>query len=329
MALSIQSCNNNSRPDGIYGEFETNKGTITVQLFYKATPMTSANFIGLAEGNIENNFKKIGDPFYDGLKFHRVIPDFMIQGGDPLGSGAGGPGYKFEDEFVDSLKHEGKGILSMANSGPNTNGSQFFITHKSTPWLDGKHTVFGKVVEGLNLVDSIKQNDNIISLKIVRVGEDAEEFDAPAVFKKMQQDSKAELEKATLKQERLRKDLISSLTKGAESVETTKSGLTIIKTKEGNGSTPKKGDEVKVEYKGMLLNGKVFDSSEGKDPIKFPIGQGRVIPGWDEGIMKLKEGDEATLVIPSYLAYGAKEIKGFIPANSDLVFEVKLVEIVK
>src|SRR4051812_23020272 len=164
--------------DGLYAKFETSKGDIYAVLEYKKTPMTVANFVGLAEGNIKNKAKADGERYYDGLKFHRVIPNFMIQGGCPQGTGTGDPGYKFPDEFDTSLKHTGPGILSMANAGPGTNGSQFFITHVETPWLDGKHTVFGHVIEGQEIVNKIAGNDTINKLVILRKGKDAEDFDA-------------------------------------------------------------------------------------------------------------------------------------------------------
>lgn len=329
-AAGMQSCKSNGDlKDGIYAGISTDKGEILLKLNYKETPMTVANFVALAEGTMENEVKPVGIPFYDSLKFHRVIADFMIQGGDPMGTGQGGPGYMFDDELVDSLKHDGPGVLSMANSGPNTNGSQFFITHKATPWLDGRHTVFGKVVEGMNVVDSIQQDDMLNTVTIIRVGSDAESFDAPKVFGEKLKAIKEAQQKAMKEQEELMKNLVDSLSVNAIDVEKTETGLVIIKTKEGNGRKPVAGQTVKVDYKGMLISGKVFDSSYGKNPIAFPVGVGRVIPGWDEGILKLNEGDKATFVIPSYLAYGKREIKDVIPANSNLVFDVELVEIVK
>jgi len=320
----------NKNTNGVFADFHTSKGDIIVKLTYKQTPLTVANFVSLAEGTQENTAKPMGTPFYDGLLFHRVINNFMIQGGDPLGTGEGNPGYQFPDEFVPSLKHDGPGVLSMANSGPNTNGSQFFITHKATPWLDGRHSVFGYVVEGQNIVDSIAQGDVIETVTIRRVGRDAKKFDAPKVFKeelKVIEDAKAEKLK---EQEKAFKAIVDSLSVNAIDVETTDTGLVIIKTFAGNGAKPIAGKEVKVHYSGKLLNGKVFDSSyDNQKPIKFPIGVGRVIKGWDEGIMKLVEGDKATFVIPSYLAYGDRGAGGVIPPNADLIFDVELVEVVK
>ena len=168
--------------NGIYAKIITDKGNILVNLEYELTPITVSNFIGLSLGTLSNHSNRKNARFYDNLVFHRVIPDFMIQGGCPNGNGMGGPGYNFKDEFHPNLKHDKPGVLSMANAGPNTNGSQFFITHLPTPWLDGKHSVFGNVIEGQSIVDSISNGDKIQKVEIIRIGDDAEKFDEVKVF---------------------------------------------------------------------------------------------------------------------------------------------------
>ena len=312
------SCTGTKLDNGMYAKITTNKGDIMINLFYDKTPLTVANFICLAEGLIPESKK----PFYDGLKFHRVIDDFMIQGGCPLGNGTGDPGYKFADEFHPELKHDGPGILSMANSGPNTNGSQFFITHKETPWLDGKHSVFGKVANetSQNVINSIVQDDIIQKVTIIREGSVAKKFNALKVFNaKIAESQKAEEEKKALIIEQLKE-----ITSGAK---TTSSGLQYIIEKEGSGNNPSPGQNVSVHYSGYLLDGTKFDSSHDRgEPITFPIGQGRVIKGWDEGISLLKVGGKAKLIIPPDLGYGDRAI-GPIPPGSVLIFDVELVDI--
>jgi len=307
--------------DGIYAKFNTSKGTITASLSYKKTPGTVGNFIALAEGNLENDVKAQGTPYYDGLKFHRVIPDFMIQGGCPLGTGTGNPGYSFDDEFHPTLKHDRPGILSMANSGPATNGSQFFITHIETPWLDNKHTIFGHVVEGQDIVDTIAQDDLIKDLEIIRIGSTAEKFNAIEAFRTFEGAREKRIAEAKAAQK-------ASLDEVSAGYEETESGLRYKILEKGNGKKATKGAGVSVHYKGQLLDGTVFDSSyKRKQPIDFTIGVGQVIRGWDEGIQLLEVGDKARLVIPSDLAYGSAGAGGVIPPNAILIFDVELVDV--
>jgi peptidyl-prolyl cis-trans isomerase A (cyclophilin A) len=290
--------------DGLYAEMVTNKGAILIALEMDKTPMTVANFVGLAEGTIES-VKPLGTPYYDGLSFHRVIDDFMIQGGDPQGNGTGGPGYNFPDEFDSSLKHDSPGILSMANAGPGTNGSQFFITHKDTPWLDGKHTVFGKVLQGMDVVNSIRQNDKIENLNIIRKGTEAEAFQPTTEsFQSMIQEIKDQ-EKAEF-QARIDAEL-EAVNQRYKDATITDSGLRYIIKSAGTGSKPKAGDTVSVHYEGSLVSGQRFDSSYQRgEPITFPVGTGRVIPGWDEGILDMVPGEKRTLIIPTNWPMGPR-----------------------
>ncbi len=307
--------------NGLYAKFNTSKGEITVNLEFEKTPGTVGNFVALAEGNLENNTKPQGTPYYDGLKFHRVIPDFMIQGGCPLGTGTGSPGYSFDDEFHAELKHNTPGILSMANSGPASNGSQFFITHVATPWLDNKHTVFGNVIKGQDVVDAVAQNDMLLSIEIIRVGDQAEKFNAIESFRNFEGSrEKREGETKKLQQE--------EMDKIAAGYDETPSGLRYTILQEGKGKKAEKGTTVSVHYKGQLLDGQVFDSSyERKQPIDFKIGMGQVIAGWDEGIQLLKVGDKARFVIPSNLAYGSSGAGGVIPPDATLIFDVELMDV--
>ncbi|MDC8006327.1 peptidylprolyl isomerase [Aureisphaera galaxeae] len=307
--------------DGIYAKITTEKGEILIKLTHDKTPGTVGNFVGLAEGNLENGAQPQGTPYYDGLKFHRVIPDFMIQGGDPNGTGAGGPGYNFDDEFHPELKHDRPGVLSMANAGPGTNGSQFFITHVPTDWLDNKHTVFGHVVEGQDVVDSVAQGDSMQKVEIIRVGEEAEKWNAVETFRQFN-GAKAEREAAA---KRAQEELLTSISEGFEKTE---SGLRYQIIQKGDGAKAEQGKTVAVHYKGMFPDGREFDNSFKRgNPIEFPVGMGNVIPGWDEGIQLLQVGDKARFVIPSHLAYGSRGAGGVIPPNATLVFDVELMNV--
>ena len=307
--------------NGLYAKFFTSKGTITVSLEYTKTPGTVGNFVALAQGDLENSIKKQGDPYYDGLKFHRVIPDFMIQGGCPQGTGTGNPGYQFDDEFHPDLRHDAAGILSMANAGPGTNGSQFFITHIPTPWLDGKHTVFGKTIDGQSVVDSIVQGDTIERIEIIAEGDNAMAFDAIEAFRSFEgaRDKRLAEEKAAIEAE------LESLGAGFEK---TSSGLRYQILQKGDDQKAQKNKTVSVHYKGQLSDGTIFDSSYKRNqPIEFSLGMGQVIRGWDEGVALLKVGDKARFVIPSNLAYGSRGAGGVIPPNANLIFDVELMSV--
>ncbi|OIQ20227.1 MAG: peptidylprolyl isomerase [Flavobacterium sp. MedPE-SWcel] len=347
------SCNNaGNQPsniklgDGMYAEIETNKGTILLQLEYKKTPLTVANFVSLAEGKnkmVSDDLK--GKKYYDGLSFHRVINNFMIQTGDPKGNGSGGPGYKFADEITD-LKHDKAGILSMANAGPATNGSQFFITHRATPHLDGIHTVFGHVIEGMDVVNSIKQNDVMKSVKIIKIGREAKKFKAAKIFKKALEKSIEEQKKKKELLEKTKAEKVAYFAKEKAKSTTTDSGLQYTIVKEGNGQKPANGTMVQLKYSGFLDNAFLFDSSEvevakmfgnyipQKDaagaykPIPFKVGTKKgMIPGFIEGIEQMKLGDKIIVFIPSHLGYGERGMpRGKIPGNANLIFELEMIE---
>lgn len=307
--------------NGIYAKFHTTKGEILVKLTHEQTPGTVGNFVALAEGNLENSARPQGNPYYDGLVFHRVISDFMVQGGDPTGTGSGGPGYKFDDEFHPELRHDRAGVLSMANAGVGTNGSQFFITHGATPWLDDKHTVFGFVESGQEVVDAIAQGDKIEKLEIIREGEEAQKWNAVEAFRVFEGSrARREAEQKAASE--------AQLEKIAAGFEKTESGLRYQFIQRGNGKKAEKGRTVSVHYSGSLENGKVFDSSYSrKKPIEFPLGKGHVIEGWDEGIALLSVGDKARFVIPPYLGYGERGAGGVIPPNAVLIFDVELMDV--
>ena len=313
--------------DGLYAKIVTNRGDILLKLHYTKTPLTVINFVGLAEGSLHlgGGDRPAGTPFYNGLTFHRVIGGFMIQGGCPLGTGTGGPGYTFPDEFDKTLRHDGPGVLSMANAGPGTNGSQFFITHVATPHLDDRHTVFGQVVEGQKVVDTIAKDDVIKAVEILRVGREAEQFKADqAAFDAALEAIKGEEMQAEKKaREKIRKMISERWPKATR----TQSGLYYTVDKEGEGEPPAVGTTIKAHYTGRLLLGnRKFDSSYDRgEPIAFPVGTGRVIKGWDEALVQMKKGEKRTLIIPPDLAYGERGAGGGIPPNAWLVFDVEMV----
>ena len=353
--------------EGIFATFETTKGNITCELAYKSTPITVANFISLAEGTnpiIGQQYK--GKPFYDGLKFHRVIKDFMIQGGDPAGNGSGGPGYAFKDEITDAI-FDKAGILAMANAGPGTNGSQFFTTHKDTPWLNGKHTIFGHVTKGQDVVNAIAQDDVINRVVITRVGASAKAFDAPKTFAdyyagkaeddkkaaeakalaRKQQDELAAKEKAEYKAKyaKVMADKVASLNAIRKTATKTPSGLEYKIVSKGTGQKPAEGSTVYINYAGYLEDGSLFDSSyeevnktygkfdenrasqNGYKPFPFTAGKkDGLIPGFLEAIQAMGIGDKLVAFIPSKLGYGERGAGDVIPPNSNIIFEIELLD---
>ncbi|RMB60461.1 peptidylprolyl isomerase [Dokdonia sinensis] len=363
--LTLLSCNDKypDLEDGLYAEIVTDKGTMVAQLYFEETPATVANFVALAEGNhpmVKDSTLK-GKPFYNGLTFHRVIEDFMIQGGDPLGKGSGDAGYKFHDEFVDGLVHDSKGTLSMANSGPDTNSSQFFITQKETPWLNGRHTVWGKVVIGLEVIDDIIAVEKIgdprqgkpkvppvmTQVNIIRKGSAAKNFNAPETFKAELAGIDAKRVKAA--EEKAAADAIKykeykeRFDSKREKAEKLPSGLAIFIDEKTDGEKPALGAKVKVDYAGFFESGELFDTSQRElaekldkvnprspyQPMNVPYSnEARLIAGMKEGIQQLKVGEKATIFVPYHLGYGEQEY-GPIPAKSNMIFEIELLEIVK
>ena len=354
------SCNSQKKAykdlgDGLFADIETTKGHIVVKLNYKEVPTTVANFVTLAKG--KNNFVKVeykGKPFYNGTIFHRVIDGFMIQGGDPTGTGMGDPGYRFEDEFVPSLKHSKKGILSMANSGPNTNGSQFFITQVPTPHLDGRHTVFGETVKGEEVIDAIakaprngqdrpNEDIKIKNITIIANGKDAQKFDAVKVFDNYFK-SVAEREKE--KEERVKRasaKFLEEIKVQEPQAKVLPSGVKIFTINNGEGKQPKQTEFAMVNYAGYLRNGALFDSNikeveesygkyqamreqqNGYQPIPFPYTpSAQLIPGFKEALLTMKVGDKIRVFIPATLGYGEAGAGDVIPPNSDLIFDIEI-----
>jgi peptidylprolyl isomerase len=319
---------NGALEPGLYARISTSRsvdgsGEILLRLFYRRAPMTVINFVGLAEGTIDHS-RDGSQRFYDGLTFHRVIDDFMIQGGDPEGTGRGGPGYRFPDEFHPELRHDRPGILSMANAGPGTNGSQFFITHVPTPWLDNRHTVFGEVVSGQAVVDAIRQGDRIRRVEIVRVGADARAFATDqAAFDAARRGAAARAQQRATEQ---RARTIATIEEQFPGAERDDDGIWVRIDRTGTGPRPTRGREVSVHYTGSMLNGQVFDSSRNRGAFTFPVGAGRVIPGWDITVAQMREGEVRTVVLPPELAYGSRGAGGVIPPDAFLVFEIELLD---
>ena len=320
---------------GLYAEIKTAKGNIVISLYYKVVPVTVANFVGLAEGKIKNTAKADGVPFYDGLTFHRVIhtpQPFMIQGGDPQGTGSGGPGYSFGDEFDPSLSFDKVGLLAMANSGPATNGSQFFITEAATTWLNNKHTIFGETVEGYPLVTTLSQGEVMTKVNIVRVGKEAQAFDAAGTFAKKEEILAAKKTAFLAKQEEMNKAKTISadelVKKNYPTAVKTASGLYYVVEQVGTGAKAVNGKTVFVHYTGKLADGTKFDSSRDRNqPLDFVLGTGRVIAGWDEGVALMSVGSKFKLIIPASLGYGAQGAGCVIPPNATLIFDTELMDV--
>ena len=358
MALTLFACNDKypDLEDGLYAEFETNKGSFVAELYYDQTPITVASFVSLAEGEntmVDSTYKNKN--FYDGIRFHRIIDGFVIQGGDPTGTGSGGPGYRFPDEVNNELSHDSKGVLSMANAGPGTNGSQFFITLAPTPNLDGRHTVFGKIAEGQDVVDSIGKVETgpqdrpveeviIEKVNIIRKGNDAKSFDAPKVFEEELGELKAEEEAAKKRMKEAMAENSEKFSTLKEEAKELDSGLQIYFEEEGDGEKPADGQMVDLNYAGYFEDGEIFDTNNeelarelglfsqqrkdqgGYEPMSIPYGpDAPMIPGFKEGVQQMRVGDKAILYIPSHLAYGENGAGGVIPPNTDLIFRVELV----
>jgi len=355
LALTVVSCQNKypDLPNGVYAEVITNKGTFVAKLYNEATPLTVANFVSLAEGtNQMVDDKHKGKKFYDSVIFHRVIKDFMIQGGDPTGTGAGNPGYKFPDEIVPALVHDRKGILSMANSGPATNGSQFFVTLKETPWLNGKHTVFGEVVEGIEIVDAIglvdvqpqsnKPLDDVMIQTVNIINKGGQKIVSfTDAMTKVEQENKAK-QAAISKYAAGMKAKFDALKKEAQKMP---SGLVIHWDKKTGAQRPAEGKKVLVNYAGFLENnGRLFDTNNailardynminpqreaqnGYRPVPMSYSKDASLnPGFLEALLLMSVGDKVTAYVPSYLGYGERGAGEVIPPNSDLVFEIEIV----
>ena len=359
------SCNSQKKAykdlgDGLFADIETTQGNIIVKLNYKETPVTVANFVTLAEG--KNTFVKAeykGKPFYNGTIFHRVIKDFMIQGGDPTGTGMGEPGYRFEDEIVPTLKHDKKGILSMANAGPATNGSQFFITQVPTPHLDGRHTVFGETVKGLEVIDAIANTKTVMNDKpekdikinkitIIANGKDAKSFNAVKVFEDYFKEINEREREKEAKTKAAAAKFLEEVKVQEPQAKALPSGVKIFKLVDGKGKQPNHTHQVMVNYAGYLKNGTLFDSNVkeieeaygkynslreqqgGYQAFPMPYNtSAQLIPGFRDALLTMKVGDKIRVFIPAALGYGERGAGDVIPPNSDLIFDIEITDIAK
>jgi peptidylprolyl isomerase len=322
LAAIVVSCKSNGLPAGLFARMTTPKGEIVIQLEYEKAPLTVCNFVGLAEGKLDATK---GKKYFDGLSFHRVVPDFVIQSGDPKGDGSGGPGYEFPNEIAADLKYDTEGVVGMANAGANTNGSQFFITLKAVPNLDGGYSIFGKVVKGMDVVKKIVQGDKLTKVEIIRNGSGAKAFKADqAAWNARNAPTAAAIKKAA---EEKRAADIAAIAQKWPTLVPDADGIYQQTLKSGSGKTPTSGQTVSVAYKGMLLNGTVFDASDlHGGPADFQVGVGRIIPGWDKVVMTMKKGEKRMIVIPPELAYGSRGTPGGpIGPDSFLAFELELV----
>ncbi|MCL2206387.1 MAG: peptidylprolyl isomerase [Treponema sp.] len=321
--LAATAAANAALGEGLFARISTTRGDIVVRLEHERTPLTVANFVALAEGTMT----RAGDqPFYDGLTFHRVIDNFMIQGGCPLGTGTGGPGYQFPDEIDPALRHDGPGVLSMANAGPGTNGSQFFITHVATPWLDGRHTVFGRVVQGQDVVNAIRQGDRINTVRIVRNGESAEAFRADQeTFDALLRNAVSQAHAQTQVQ---RNANLAQVREQFPNTSVSPTGMHWVIGRAGTGARPAQGATAVVNISGRFLDGRYFantDLTGGSEEL--PVGTGMLIPGLDEAILDMSVGEIRTVILPPELAYGDQGVGDLIPPNSFLVFVIELVSV--
>jgi cyclophilin family peptidyl-prolyl cis-trans isomerase len=314
--------------DGLYAVVEVERagtpvGVVVLNLEYKKAPIAVTSFVGLAEGKMGVTRK---GPYFDGLSFHRVEPGFVIQGGDPQGNGTGGPGYEFPNEIDSSLSHDAAGVLAMANAGPDTNGSQFYITLAPAKDLDGGYTIFGKVVLGLDAVMKVRQGDLMKKMSIVRKGKAAGAFKADqasfdALMKTYSDKKDATAKAAAQKNEQA---FLAEFAKAPKD----QNGVYYKVLTQGSGPKPTKGQTVSVHYVLKLAGGDaVIDSSrERNEPLTYSAGTGSMITGFDGQVMDMKVGEKRLIGVPPAMGYGAKAV-GPIPANSYLVFEVELVSI--